>query len=58
VNLLEAALRRDFLAPFIEISRKTWIVGGRDGVLVLSGFLMCQAITLFDILGAAAPFTT
>jgi hypothetical protein len=58
VNLLEAALQLDFLASLIETSRKTWIVGTRDGVLVLSGLLMCQTITLFDIFGAAAPFTS
>jgi hypothetical protein len=34
VNLLEAALQRYFLASIIEISRKSWIIGTRDGVLV------------------------
>jgi hypothetical protein len=58
VNLLEAAPQRDFLASLIEISRKTWIVGMRDDVLLLSGLLICQAIMLFNIFGAAAPFTS
>jgi hypothetical protein len=58
VNLREAALQRDFLALLIEISPKTWIVGRRGDVLVLSGLLICQAIALFDIFGAAAPFTS
>jgi hypothetical protein len=58
VNLLEAALQGDFLSSIIEISRKTWIIDSCDGVLVLSGLLMCQAVTLFDIFGTAAPFTS
>jgi hypothetical protein len=57
-NLLEAALQPDFLASLIEISRKTWIIGTPNGVLMLPGLLMGQTITLFDIFGAAVPFTS
>jgi hypothetical protein len=58
VNLLEAALQRDFSVSLIEISRKTWIIGTRDDVFVLSGLLMCRTIMLFDIFGAVEPFTS
>jgi hypothetical protein len=42
----------------LEIGRKTRVIAMRNSVPMLSEFLMCQSTTLFDILGAAAPFTS